>query len=63
MYLSEINTEKFFLESLRFCQKNKGLEIYAWCIMSSHVRSIAGQKPELLIVILKDLQARHCSGH
>ncbi|WP_435524636.1 transposase [Chryseobacterium indoltheticum] len=41
------------LESLRFCQKNKGLEIHAWCIMSSHVhlvfRSIDGQKPELLI--------------
>ena len=26
-----------FLESLRFCQKEKGLEIHAWCIMSSHV--------------------------
>jgi len=45
------------LESLRFCQKNKGLEIHAWCIMSSHVhlvfRSINGQKPELLIGDLK----------
>ena len=42
-----------FLESIRFCQKNKGLEIHAWCIMSSHVhlvfRSINRQKPELLI--------------
>ncbi|OWK72771.1 transposase [Flavobacteriaceae bacterium JJC] len=46
-----------FLESVRFCQREKGLEIHAWCIMSSHVhlvfRSIKGQKPELLIGDLK----------
>lgn len=45
------------LESLVFCQKNKGLEIHAWCIMSNHVhlvfRSINDQKPELLIGDLK----------
>ena len=46
-----------FLESLAYCQKNKGLEIHAWCVMSNHVhlvfRSISGQKPELLIGDLK----------
>jgi REP element-mobilizing transposase RayT len=46
-----------FLESLQFCQKNKGLEIHAWCIMSNHVhlvfRSINGQNPELLVGDLK----------
>ena len=46
-----------FLESVAFCQKNKGLEIHAWCIMSNHVhlvfRSIKDQKPELLIGDLK----------
>ncbi|WP_394354333.1 REP-associated tyrosine transposase [Flavobacterium pokkalii] len=46
-----------FLESLEFCQKNKGLEIHAWCIMTNHVhlvfRSINGQNPELLIGDLK----------
>ncbi|SDL53083.1 transposase [Chryseobacterium taihuense] len=40
--------KEIFLESLRFCQKNKGLEIHAWCIMSSHA-----QRPELLIGDLK----------
>jgi putative transposase len=24
------------IESLRYCQKNKGLKIHAWCIMTSH---------------------------
>lgn len=51
-----------FLESVRFCQQNKGLEIHAWCIMSSHVhlvfRSIDGQKPELLIGDLKRFTSR-----
>jgi len=46
-----------FLESVRFCQKDKGLEIHAWCLMTSHVhlvfRSVKGQKPELLIGDLK----------
>ncbi|WP_317163210.1 transposase [Mariniflexile maritimum] len=46
-----------FLESLSYCQKNKGLEVHAWCIMSNHVhlvfRSINNQKPEVLIGDLK----------
>lgn len=28
------------LESIRFCQKNKGLEIYAWVVMSNHLHMI-----------------------
>ncbi len=41
------------LDSLRYCQKEKGMEIFAWCIMTNHVhlifRSAKGQKPELLL--------------
>ncbi|AEV33511.1 REP-associated tyrosine transposase [Owenweeksia hongkongensis] len=41
------------LESLRFCQKKKGMEIFAWCIMTNHVhlvfRTTASQKPELVL--------------
>ncbi len=37
------------IDSLRFCQKEKCMEIFAWCIMTNHVlllfRSINGQKP------------------
>lgn len=29
------------IESLRFCQEQKGLELFAWCIMSNHVHLIA----------------------
>ncbi|NLZ94962.1 MAG: transposase [Bacteroidales bacterium] len=41
------------VESLSFCQQNKGMEIVAWCIMTDHVhlifRSIKEQRPELLL--------------
>jgi len=51
-----------FLESIAYCQKEKGLEIHAWCIMSSHVhlvfRSVEGQSPELLIGDLKRFTSR-----
>ncbi|WP_029296817.1 transposase, partial [Chryseobacterium hispalense] len=44
---------EMLLKSLRFCQKNKGMEIHAWCIMPNHVhlvfRSVNDQKPELLL--------------
>ena len=41
------------LDSLRYCQQEKGMEIYAWCIMSNHVHlifsSVKEEKPELIL--------------
>jgi len=41
------------IDSLHYCQKSKGMEVFAWCIMTNHVhlifRSANDQKPELLI--------------
>ena len=45
--------KNILVENLEYCQKHKGLEIFAWCIMFTHVhlifRSIGNQKPELLL--------------
>ncbi|SFS48843.1 REP element-mobilizing transposase RayT [Zhouia amylolytica] len=45
--------KNILLDSLSFCQQNKGMEIIAWCIMSIHVhlvfRSINGEKPEQIL--------------
>ena len=45
--------KNIILDSLRYCQKEKGMEIFAWCIMTNHIhlifRSVKDQKPELLI--------------
>ncbi len=45
------------LESIRFCQRNKGLEVYAWCIMPSHIHMIIGTKQNPLDGIIRDLKA------
>lgn len=45
--------KNLLLESLAFCQKKKGMEIVAWCIMTNHMhlvfRSVDGQHPALLL--------------
>src|ERR1043166_9373839 len=29
------------VDSLKYCQQNKGLEVYAWCLMPSHLHIVA----------------------
>ncbi len=45
------------LNSLRYCQKEKGLEVYAWCIMPSHVHLIIGTTSNPMQDILRDLKS------
>ena len=46
-----------FLDSIRYCQKNKGLEVYAYCIMSSHVHMIiARHGPQQLEHVIRDIK-------
>lgn len=45
------------LESLNFCQKNKGLDLCAYCFMSSHIHLIIGRSgEENLEDIIRDLK-------
>ena len=45
------------IDSLKYCQKNKGLIIYAWCLMHSHLHMIAGtKKGNDLSAILRDMK-------
>ncbi|MCW3807931.1 transposase, partial [Plebeiibacterium marinum] len=41
------------IDNLQFNQKEKGMEIYAWCLMTNHVhlvfKSIKGIKPSILL--------------
>lgn len=43
-------------DSLNYCRKNKGMEIYAWCIMPSHVHLIFRAKDNNPSVLLKELK-------
>ncbi len=45
------------VESLEYCQKHKGLELYAWCLMPSHLHMIAsGAGDTHLSDILRDFK-------
>ena len=44
------------LESLKFCRENKGMEIYTWCIMPSHVHLIYRAKDNNPGDIMRDLK-------
>ncbi len=46
------------LKSIRYCQAEKDLELYGWCIMTSHVHLIIGTKGNPLQNIMRDLK-RH----
>ncbi len=47
-----------FLESLKYCQRKKGLEIYAWCLMTNHVHMIiAAANNFALSDVVRDLKA------
>ncbi len=43
--------------NLKYCQQKKGLQIYAYCIMSSHVHLIAAAETGLLNNILRDFKS------
>jgi REP element-mobilizing transposase RayT len=61
VYWLDVFTRKQYIEilieSLKFCQKDKGMEIFAWCIMTNHVhlvfRIVTDDKPEQVIGDLK----------
>ena len=48
------------IDSLQFCQQNKGLQLRVWCIMSNHVHLIASARDKNLSDILRDLK-KHTS--
>lgn len=48
------------VESLKYCIIHKGLELYAWCIMSNHVHLIIGTQKMTMQDILRDMK-KHTS--
>ena len=52
--------KEIILESWKHCQTNKGLEIYGWCIMSSHIHMVIGTHGEKLENIMRDMK-KHTS--
>ncbi len=44
------------LESIRYCQKEKGLELYCWCLMSNHIHMIVSAKENNISDVLRDFK-------
>ena len=57
---TRVEYKNILLDSLKFCCKNKGLKIYAWCIMTNHVHLIIGTEGDKMENILRD-HKRHTS--
>ena len=49
------------LGSWRYCQQKKDLQIYGWCIMTSHIHMIIGSEGRALAKIVGEMK-RYTSG-
>ena len=45
-----------FLDSIRYCQQNKGLEVYGWVVMTNHVHMIVSSQKDNLSDIIRDFK-------
>jgi REP element-mobilizing transposase RayT len=52
--------KKIMLDSWKYCMANKGMEIYGWCIMTSHIHMIIGPHADKLESIMQNMK-RHTS--
>ena len=41
---TRVNYKTMIVESLEYCNKNKGLELYVWCLMTNHIHLICRVK-------------------
>lgn len=47
---------EILLQSLRYCQKNKGLEIFSWVVMTNHIHMIISTHQDNLSDIIRDFK-------
>lgn len=53
------NHKQVIVDSLRYCIQNKGLNVYAWCLMSNHLHLIVNcDEPYQLKDVIRDFK-RH----
>jgi len=54
--------QDFLIENIRFCQEKKGLQLYCYCIMPSHLHWIASLKRGKLNDLLRDYKSYTSKG-
>jgi REP element-mobilizing transposase RayT len=50
------------LDSWKYCIQHKGMQLYGWCIMTSHVHMIIGSHADKLERIMQNMK-RHTSDN
>ncbi len=54
---TRLNQKQNIIKSLQYCQENKGLEIYAYCIMSSHIHLLCKATNDFILSdIMRDFK-------
>jgi len=54
---TRLRQKEVIINSLKYCQKNKGLEIYAYCIMPSHIHMLCKAKEGFVLSnIIRDFK-------
>jgi REP element-mobilizing transposase RayT len=46
-----------FISNLEYCRQHKGLKVYAYCMMSSHIHLIVSSDKDNLPAIIRDLKS------
>lgn len=44
---TRLHYKNLIAESLAYCRKNKGLKLYAWCLMTNHLHLVCSIEPPL----------------
>ena len=54
---THVNHKQLLIDSLKFCQDKKGLNIFGWCLMPSHLHIIANTtEPFQLDDVVRDFK-------
>jgi REP element-mobilizing transposase RayT len=53
---TRLETKQVVIQSLRHCQKEKGLLIHAWCLMTSHLHMVISKSKDPLPDILRNVK-------
>jgi REP element-mobilizing transposase RayT len=53
---SRIEYKNLLVDSLEYCQENKGLTIYGWCLMPSHLHLICSSEKQPLSDVIRDFK-------
>ena len=60
---TRLNQKNNIIQALNYCQQNKGLEIYAYCIMHSHIHILCkGTDGAILSDIIRDFKKHPLLG-